>query len=702
VTLPTALSAPPDRRGTVLSDAVRRDVRPLGAGGVLLALWMLWIGKSGGYSAETWYPSALGVLSLWVAVLVWGRRVLPENRIARTALLTFAALVALNYLSIVWATSAGSALDAANQLALYLLVAWIFAVLPWTPRALALMLGLWSLGIGVFCAFAVAGAASASSLTLFFVNGRFSTPMQYSNATGALAVMGMWPALILSSRRELPVWLRALGLGLAVFLADFATLPQSRAALLGLVLTAPVALLASSGRIRLLGRMIVVGAALAVVLPRTVSVDNAVSAGGNVTPILRHAADGMLITSIAAVVAGLVLAWLDSHLLGRVEASLTDRVRRAASRIPRVAALAVAVVVIAGVAVAVEPKVDHFVHTVVAKGNTDASTGSDRLLSTSPEERFDYVRVALHLFSGAPVLGIGSGNFGRRYDGLRRFVKHSQYTHNLPLRVLSETGVVGEALFLFLLVTLVVGMARTARRRGDLGRAGAAIALCVSGYFLVHSCLDWVDEFPALAAPAIGLPLAAIGLAGPGPASGAGRGGRAWRGLRGSPVVTRRLAWATSAAGGLLMLVALGTAYLSLRLIDRAFTVARAAPSQAYHDLSVAGSLDPLSANPVTSEGTIALYLGDTSRSQHAFARAIAKEDDWYPRLELALIDADQRRFAPALQEIDRAAVLDVDDPLIVQARALIVRHQRIDPVAFNKQVEQEGNATSSLQPAIR
>jgi hypothetical protein len=701
VTLPTMLRAP-DRRRAAFSDAVRRDLRPLGAGAVLLALWLLWIGKSGGYSAETWYPSALGVLSLWVAVLAWGRRVLPENRTARAALLTFAALVALNYLSILWAGSAGSALDAANELALYLLVAWIFAVLPWTPRALALVLGLWSLGIGVFCVIALVRAASASSLTLFFVNGRFSLPMEYSNATGALAVMGMWPAVILSSRRELPVWLRALGLGLGVFLADFATLPQSRAALLGLVLTAPVALVASSGRIRLLGRMIAVGAALVVVLPRTVSVDNAVSAGGNVTPILRHAAVGMLITSIAAVLAGLVLAWADDRVADRAEVSMTDRIRRAAARIPRSVALAVAVVVIGGAAVAVEPPVDHFVHTVVAKGNTDASTGTNRLLSTSPEERFDYVRVALHLFSGAPILGIGSGNFGRRYDGLRRFVKHSQYTHNLPLRVLSETGVVGEALFLALLMTLVVGMARTARRRGDLGRACAAIALCVSGYFLVHSCLDWVDQFPALAAPTIGIPLAAIGLAGPGPASAAGR--RALPGRRRGipPAVSRRLVGAVTVVGGVLLLVALSTSYLSLRLVDRAFSVARAAPNQAYHDLSVARALNPLSANPFTSEGTIALYLGNTTRSQDAFTQSIANEDDWYPRLELALVDADQKRFAPALREIDRAAALDVDDPLIDQARALIARHQRIDPVAFNQQVEQEGNVTSSVQPTIR
>ncbi|MGH2896355.1 MAG: hypothetical protein ACRDPM_24230, partial [Solirubrobacteraceae bacterium] len=311
MTLPIDI-APPTRPAPQAE--ARRDLPAFVPGAVVAAMWLVWIGASGGYAAETWYPSALVIFSLWIAVLGFGDRVLPANRLARAALLAFLALVALNYLSILWAGSQGSALDAANQLALYLLVAWIFAVLPWTPRALVAVLGVWSLGACIFCALALADADSAPTLTRFFINGRFATPMQYSNATGALAVMGMWPALILASRRELPFWLRAGCLGVATFLADFSTLPQSRAALLGLILTAPVAILASSDRIRLLTRMAVVGGALAVCLPRTVSVDNAVGTTANVSPILAHAAAGMLVTSIAALVLGLALALAENHL----------------------------------------------------------------------------------------------------------------------------------------------------------------------------------------------------------------------------------------------------------------------------------------------------------------------------------------------------------------------------------------------------
>lgn len=697
-----------------IGDPVRRDLRPLVPAAVVAALWLAWIGASGGYGAETWYPSALGIMSLWVAVLAFGGRVLPEARAARVALLAFAALVALNYLSMLWAGSTGNALDASNEMALYLLVAWIFAVLPWTPRALAVALGLWSAGVCAFCAVALAQATSSATLTAFFINGRFSTPMHYSNATGALAVMGMWPALILASRAEVPFWLRGAWLGVAAFLADFCTLPQSRAALLGLALTAPVALLASSDRLRLVLRMAVVGGGLAVCLPRTVSVDNAVNAGARVSPVLDHAASGILITTIAAVVLGLSVAALEDRIAagGRgTRPRVLRRARRARrwwaadGQTVRAVLAGVALVVVLGGAVVAEPRVAHLVNSVVKKGNTDASTGSVRLLSTSPEERFDYARVALHLFSGSPVLGVGSGNFGRHYDAQRRFVKHSQYTHNLPLRVLSETGVVGASLFVLVVGTLVAGMTLVARRRNDLGRACAVVAMCVSGYFLVHSCLDWVDEFPALAAPAIALPLAAISAATPSRAASSTVGTATARGQRrwALPASVRRpAAGALGLLAALALLLALATSYLSLRLVDRAFATFRAAPMQAYHDLSEARSLNPLSVNPITSEGTIALYLGNTGRAVSAFQESLRKQDDWYPRLELALIDAAAGRFAPALRQIDAAIQLDADDPLIDQARQLILAHRRIDPFSFNQQVLQEGNVTSSVQQTIR
>jgi hypothetical protein len=690
--------------------ASRWELARLTPAGILLALSVFWIGTSGGYSPETWYPSALGALALAAVTVAWGGRWLPASKPARVALLAFAALVAFDYLSILWAASPGSALDASNKLALYLLAAWVFAILPWTPRGVAALFGLWSLGVGVFCAIALIRANSAASLTTYFINGRFAPPIQYSNGTGALAVMGMWPALVLSSRRELPFWLRGIGLGLAVFLADFATLPQSRAALLGLALTTPIALIVSSDRIRVLVRMLVVGGGLVICLPRTVQVDSAVGAGRRVEPALHHAASGMLLTAVAALVIGGTLGfvenrWRDVFRRGRPAPEDTgdtvSRSRFGNLRAHPIAVSALALVVVLAVGVVAEPKIVHVVHTVVTKGKVDAGTGATRLTSTSPEERLDYFRVALHLFSGAPVGGVGNGNFGRDYDMHRRFLKHSQYTHDLPLRVLSETGVIGMAIFLALLLALSVGMIDVARRQKGLSRAAAASAFALSGYFLVHSSLDWVDQFPALAVPAIGFPLAAMALAGlpsgrahPGAVEHDQSASLA-RGRAGS-----RLAGAVGLVAGLSLFVALGASYLSLRYVDHALATFRANPQQAFHDLELARSLNPLNVNALTGEGTIALYLGETSRSQAAFARAVRQEDDWYPRLELALLDASNGQFAAAERQLAAAKRLDVADPLLADAQMMLGRHVMIDPIAFNQRLVAEGNA--GIQQTIR
>ena len=136
---------------------------------VLVVLWMIWISASGGYYQDAWYPSTLAVLALAAVTTLLGGRRAPSSRAARVALAAFAALVAFNYLSILWSASSGSALQASNELVLYLAVAWTFAILPWTPRTVAALLGAWAIGIAVFCAVGLLQSTSAPSSNPFFV-----------------------------------------------------------------------------------------------------------------------------------------------------------------------------------------------------------------------------------------------------------------------------------------------------------------------------------------------------------------------------------------------------------------------------------------------------------------------------------------------------------------------------------------------------
>ena len=216
------------------------------------------------------------------------------------------------------------------------------------------------------------------------------------------------------------------------------------------------------------------------------------------------------------------------------------------------------------------------------------------------------------------------------------------------------------------------------------------------------------DKHPSKTGVAVGLPLAAITLrAGAGGVAAPAGGGeelstQAAPTAAGSRSALKVAGLAALVLATLVAAVAVATPYLSLVSINRAFSVFRANPQQAYRDLEVARKLDPLSVNPLTSEGTIALYAGDLDRAQTWFERSVRKEDDWYPRLELALIAAHQGRFAAAHRQLAAAARLDVDDPLIADARSLINRRRRINPYSFNAKLEREGNSSATTQQIIR
>ncbi len=664
---------------------LRRHTAKLGAltpAVLLLGMWMAWIPATGAFFPETWYPSLAGAWLVLLVAAVAGGRLLPSTRTARVALGAFAGLVAFNYLSMLWAGSPGDALTASNQLLLYLVVAWTFSILPWTATSLAVLLAGWSAGVAIFCGIDLARATGASSLTQFFADYRYATPLAYPNATAALSVMGMWPALILSSRRELSPWLRGPLLGLALFLTEFSFLPQSRGALLGLAVTAVLVLVCAADRIVVLIRLAVLGVGLAVTLPSILNVTHAVTNNGLVGPVLSHAANLILLSSLVAVSVGMCLPLLEASLASRRAGRRPPASRStwlASRRLGRRGLLSWGIVVILVIGTAgalAAPAINRLASKVAHQGQTDAQAGSSRLLSTAPEERLDYARVAMHLFAGAPLGGVGAGNFGRRYDALRRFPTHTQYTHNLPLRVLSETGVVGFALLIALVAALLIGLGRAALELPGLGRAATVAALAVSAFFAVHATFDWVDEFPVLGAPALALPLAAIAMrrvpAGPPP-----------------PLARRRLVpvlrLGTLAGATALIALAAIPPYVELRYTDQALTAYARQPLTAYHDLELAANANPLSANPLLTEGTLAVRQRDWARARSAFERAEQREDLWFAHLELALLDAHAGQFASASSQLAKAAVLDVHDPVIDQAQELVAQHQRVDPPRFNQ-----------------
>jgi tetratricopeptide (TPR) repeat protein len=280
---------------------------------------------------------------------------------------------------------------------------------------------------------------------------------------------------------------------------------------------------------------------------------------------------------------------------------------------------------------------------------------ASRLAQRNSDKRYDYWRVSLNALADAPAGGVGAGGFEREYIEHRRHAKPSQAAHSIWFRALSETGLVGAALLLLLVATLAAGLAR-AWRLGDGARAAAAAAAGVGGYFLVHASFDWLELFPALAAPALGFALAAMVAAEP-------VGG----------VKPRRLVSAAALVAATAALASLALPYLSLRLVD------------AGRDLDLAADLDPLSPDPHLARGTLALRRADFTEAERAFRRALEVEDGWYPHFQLALLASREGRRAEAQSEIELAGRLNPPDPLVKRAAELIADGKRIDPRAVDR-----------------
>lgn len=648
---------------------------------LLVALWTAWTAEQGGYFPEDWLPGAIGVLILGAVVSVACGYALPRTRPARVALLLFAAFVAWSYASMLWSASPASAWDASNKLFLYLLTAWVVSLLPWTSVSASSALGGWSLAVTAVLAASLISATGTSDLGTFFIEDRYFHPIGYVNGVSAMAVMAAWPAVWLAASSRTPPLLAVLFTAAATYLLCFALIPQSRGAVLGVLVGLPVLLALAPERLRLLGRLVVIGAAVALAVGpvyEVYDVGDRVAEGlssAAIRPVLDDAARAIVRSVALAAAAAAVLIALERVLDGR----LAPR-PRAAMALRRAVAGACVLLALAGLVVAVanagrirdeaSDRLDDF----TSREEVPAGHGP-RLIASGSDQRTDYWRVALEAFDDEPVHGLGAGNFQVRYSADREDEKPSRYAHDIWLRFLSEGGIVGIALFLATLVALVVGGLMAYRRADSLGRGAIGVTAALLVYFLAHASLDWLEEFPALAAPALAFPFSVLGL-------------------QATATPFRRQGRISRAAelGGLGLLVAAGLValampWMSVRYTQRAEQGWRADPQAAYRDLERAGDWNPLSPQPRLREAAIALGRGDERRARVAFERSIEVEDTWYARMELAILSASERHFKVAQRELRRAQSMNSVDPSLDELARLIAARRRVDVERFNRRV---------------
>jgi O-antigen ligase len=625
-----------------------------------VALFLIWTGSDAGILPTDWYPGAVFLLGL-LAVTAYGfRRELPGlPRVVVIALALLAGFTLWSFLSITWADDQGSAWDGANRSLLYLTVFAVFALPPWRPRAAALVLGLYAIALAVFGAIVVINAASSANPLDYFVANRFAEPTGYHNANAALFTAAIFPAIFLASRRETHWLARGALLASAGVLFQLALMPQSR----GWLVTVPLAAIAYfvlvPGRTRSLIALLPVAIVAALTVDPILDVFDAFEFTGDtsaVPPALDRARDAILVSAGVLFVVGAVFGFVDR----RIEVS--DRTGRVGSRVAAAlsgaAVLCGIVIAIAAIGNPVTWAGDRWED--FKSGQSETPQEGSRLGKALGSNRYDFWRVAADEFTSSPLGGVGSNNFAHDYLRDRESDEEPAYSHNFPLSVLSETGLVGAGLFLGFLAAALTAIARVRLRSQDLlARGVAAIAAVVFIYWFLHSTGDWFWPLPAVSAPV----LAWLGM---GTRLGADR--------RRSPEARslRQLGWPVAAAGvvGVVLAISLVLPWRAAVDVKKAGESWAADPQAAFDRLDRARGLNFLSANPDMVEGAIAVKLGDQERARVAYERALERDPrNWYASLELAALAALGGDTAASLERLDRVAELNPREPVTEQIR---------------------------------
>ncbi|MCW3017885.1 MAG: hypothetical protein JWN10_193, partial [Solirubrobacterales bacterium] len=472
----------------------------------VLALFVVWATSQAGYPVTHWAPGALVVLvALGIALGAVRLRLSEVPGPVRVALAALAAYTALSYLSILWASVPGEALEGANRTLLYLAVFALFAGWRQSGVSAALLLCAWTLAMIALAAFVAlhVDAAGAAQLQTLLPGGRLEYPSGYANANAAQWLMAFWPAVLLARERSLPWALRGLLAGGAVLLAEVALLSQSRGSLFATPVMIVLVFALLPGRTRTFAVLVPVAAGIAAAAPAVLRVGDHLDNGAVVPSAVRHATTAMFLAALVVC----VVAALGAAVASRHGERTTRRVRVGV----RAVAVATLLAVIAGGLVAAGNPVTRLEkgwHSFKG-GYASESTSASRLTSGLGSNRYDFYRVALDEFLHHPLVGIGADNFEQQYLVHGRSVETPHYPHSVELRTLVQTGLVGTLLAIVGLGAALVAAARALRTPDPLVRTLAGAALAGFGYWAVHGSVDWFWEFAGLGAPAFAM----LGLA---------------------------------------------------------------------------------------------------------------------------------------------------------------------------------------------
>jgi len=603
---------------------------------VVVAVLAWWTADGGGYAPADWLLGGLAIVGTAIAVVAGrGAAVRPVSRAARLAAGALCAYLAWSLASIAWSEAPWLALEGSARTLVYVAVCCVLGMTAWRTRSAEAVLALWVVAVTAVAVATLVRLLGDASLDLL-IDGRLAEPTGYPNAAAALWTTAALPAIALAARQGRHPLARGLALGAATLLLSLALLGQSRGWLFTLPAVLLVALAVQPQRLRVALWSLPVAIGVLLALPVLLDVFDAAT-GPGLADALSRAVGRIALCSIAVAV---VVAAAQAAGAARL---LPDGVRRRARAVGVALAAGALTAALGAGMIATDghprERLDTAWHDFTQL-RAEPATGGSRFGGGLGGNRYDFWRVAVDEWRDHLLTGTGQDNFAAAYVRERRSYEEPRWTHSLPLRVLSGTGVVG----LLLLLVALAAAAFAALRRGDPHERRVAAALVLPAVvWLAQGSVDWLWEFPALSGAALGF--VAVGLAVRAPGD-----------VARPPALGARLRVVIAALAATAALGLLGILYLAQRDTDRAATETR--PALALSRLDRAADLNPFALRPLLIAGTIALRAGDARRAQGYFARAADRDpSDWLARFELGLAAGaarDGRTAARALAEAER------------------------------------------------
>jgi O-antigen ligase len=521
---PLTAAAAPQQGGPSGASAVAGAVVVALLCGVVLGLAF----RSGAYSQADWLPFLIGVAALAILVTLSGLSL--RTGLSQCILLAVFALLALwTALSLFWAVSLGDTWEEINRTAFYAVtIALVFAAVRWAgPLGLRVLTGLLVAVVAVVALVILVQLATNPDAISLFGGGRLKYPITYFNGLGCFLMIGFWLALGLANMADLrsdhrdatrspgrvtagavsdfkteatagpgpsitaprvlssPRCLTSLHapsgpllrvaqpvlLMLAVFLLEFALLPQSRGTLWTFILVIPSFLVLSPNRLRALVNLVIVVVPLLLFWDRVNGVYAAIQGHALLLPAIISAVRG-----VGYSLAIVLVAWGVTYLVERLLGPLSPRPTVIVGTLVIVIALGCTVIGLfyadtrtGGLGHYLSDRWHEFASDTA--GRTSAST---RFTGFGLTGRLTQWKVAEKAFEEHPVLGIGAQNFelyNYRYRTVPMAVRNP---HSQPMQFLAELGIPGLALYLIFTLG-ILARALVLRFRGGAGRNGPGV-----------------------------------------------------------------------------------------------------------------------------------------------------------------------------------------------------------------------------------